>query len=122
MRRSPMPPKREKPRRTGKPLPRIKPGRVEDPGHLARIRALPCIACEIGGTTQTEPTEAHHIRDGVGMGQRAGDHEAIPLCVWHHRTGLNSRHLAPALFKCVFGAERDLLVRTLEALKTQEAA
>lgn len=122
MKRSPMPPKREKPRRTGKPLPRIKAKRVEDPAHLARVRSLPCIACEIGGTAQTEPTEAHHIRDGVGMGQKAGDHEAIPLCVWHHRTGFNSVHGAPAAFKWLFGTERELLALTLERLKTMEAA
>lgn len=114
--------KREKPRRTGKPLPRIKPGRVEDPAHLARVRSLPCIACELNGLAQFTPTEAHHIRDGQGMGQKAGDDEAIPLCVFHHRTGFSSIHLAPATFKWLYGTERRLLAMTLERLKTMEAA
>lgn len=122
MKRSPLPTKREKPRRTGQPTPRIKAGRVEDPAHLARVRSLPCIACQLNGLIQTTPTEAHHIRDGVGMGQKAGDHEAIPLCSFHHRTGFSSFHLSPATFKWLYGSERRLLALTLEALKTVEVA
>lgn len=101
---------RTKPRRKGPKTPRIKPGRVEDQEHLQRVREMPCIVC------QAQPVEAHHIRDGVGMGQKAGDHEAIPLCPWHHRTGFNSIHLAPAMFKFLYGTERELLARTLEML------
>ena len=122
MKRSALNPKRSTPRRKGTPTPRIKPGRVEDPAHLARVRSLPCIACQIGGGAQTTPTEAHHIRDGQGMGQKAGDHEAIPICSFHHRTGFNSIHLSPITFQWLYGTERELLARTLEALKTMEAA
>ena len=111
--------KRTTPRRKGKPAPRIKPERVEDPAHLARVRSLPCIVCQPGN--QATPTEAHHIRDGVGMGQKAGDHEAIPLCSLHHRTGF-SIHGSPIAFVRMYGSERELLARTLEAMKEQEAA
>jgi hypothetical protein len=107
---------RTAPRRKGPPAPRIKPGRIEDPAHLAAVRALPCLACEIGGTTQTTQTEAHHIRDGQGMGQKAGDHEAIPLCAHCHRTGWNAFHAGPGMFQWLYGTERDLLARTLERL------
>jgi hypothetical protein len=116
-------------RRKGPPTPRIKAGRVEDPAHLARVRSLPCIACEISGTAQTTPTESHHIRrDSLrtcyGKGQKAGDHEAIPLCKLHHWNGSVCQCLGWSLasFEAKYGNERDLLVRTLEALKTTEAA
>jgi len=122
MKRTRINPKRATPRRKGTPAPRIKAGRVEDPAHLARVRSLPCIACELNNLAQTTPTEAHHIRDGVGMGQKAGDHEAIPLCSFHHRTGFSSFHLAPATFKWLYGSERRLLDLTLERLKGGEAA
>lgn len=119
MKRSPINPKRTKPRREGPKAPRIKPGRVEDPAHLARVRSLPCIVCQRNGLDQTTPTEAHHIRASVGMGQKAGDHEAVALCASHHRTGKVSIHLAPDLFKWMYGTERELLEKTLEALEEQ---
>jgi len=118
---------RTKPRRKGPPTPRIKPGRVEDPEHLARVRSLPCIACQIGGTEQVFATEAHHIRRDsyrtcYGVAQKAGDHEAIPLCKLHHWNGYFCQSLGWSLasFEAKYGNERDLLARTLEALKTQE--
>lgn len=119
MKRSPMPKKRATPRRKGPKAPRIKPGRAEDPAHLARVRSLPCIVCQRNGLDQTTPTEAHHIRASVGMGQKAGDHEAVALCASHHRTGKVSIHLAPDLFKWMYGTERELLAKTLEALEEQ---
>jgi hypothetical protein len=118
MRRTALNPKRKTPRRKGTPTPRIKAGRVEDPEHLARVRSLPCLIC---GRT---PSEAHHIRDGVGVGQKAGDDEAINLCPMHHRLGGFgvAFHHAPREFQAKFGTERELLARTLEMLKSQEAA
>ncbi len=53
--------------------------------HLSTIRAMPCILCEIGGTVQGTPTEAHHPRAGQGMSQKAADALAIPLCGACHR-------------------------------------
>ncbi len=116
MKRTPLNPKRLTPRRKGTPAPRIKAKRLEDPAHLARVRSLPCLICG------TVPSEAHHIRQGVGMGQKAGDHEAINLCAWHHRTGPMAFHAGPGVFQAIHGTERELLARTLELLKKQEAA
>lgn len=82
MKRTPLNPKRLTPRRKGAPSPRIKPKRVVDPEHLKRVRALPCIVC------QAVPVEAHHIRDGVGMGQKAGDHEAKAFRDHCHGSGI----------------------------------
>lgn len=129
MKRTPMPRKRLAPRRTGKPAPRIKAGRVEDPAHLARVRALPCIACQIDGNEQVYRTEAHHIRRDTrtttyGTGQKAHDTETIPLCMDHHWNGAycQSQGLTLEWFETYYGNERDLLARTLEDLKTAEAA
>ena len=116
MKRTPMPPKRERPRRSGKPLPRIKAKRLHDPAHLARVASLPCCACG------ASPVEVHHIRDGVGMGQRASDHETIPLCPYHHRTGPTAFHAGPRYFEALYGTERELLAETLERLNGLEAA
>lgn len=111
MKRTPMPPKREKPRRVGPKTPRIKPKRLHDPAWLARVASLPCCACG------ASPVEVHHIRSGYGMGQRASDHETIPLCPWHHRLGPTAFHAAPFMFQHLYGSERDLLAMTLERLK-----
>ena len=89
---------------------RIKPRRVEDPEHLARVRALPCLVCG------RMPVEAHHIRQGCGMGQKASDREAIPLCSFCHRTGPWAFHASPSSFQRDHGTERELLARTLEML------
>ena len=54
------------------------------PKHLASVREQPCMVC---GTDYG--VEAHHLmrpwRDGRGMGQKAGDDNAVPLCAGHHR-------------------------------------
>jgi hypothetical protein len=47
---------------------------------LRQIRELPCLIC--GDPTTVE---AHHPRFGVGMGSKADDDRAVPLCGRHHR-------------------------------------
>lgn len=61
-----------------------------DSSHLACIRELPCIAClmETPARLKTE-CDPHHLkcgpaRDERGMGQRATDQWAVPLCRVHH--------------------------------------
>ena len=44
--------------------------------HLDKIAALGCLICG-------RPAEIHHVRMGVGMGQRGK--EVVPLCPAHHR-------------------------------------
>jgi hypothetical protein len=50
----------------------------------AEVAARGCIVCGGMGYLGT-PAEVHHLRAGVGMGQRGT--RAIPLCPRHHRTG-----------------------------------
>jgi hypothetical protein len=95
---------------------RIKPGRVEDREHLARVAMLPCCVCGHW------PVEVHHIRATGSMGRKAGDDETIPLCVWHHRTGPQAFHAGPRIFQAIFGTELDLLDKTRELLNRAGAA
>jgi hypothetical protein len=61
--------------------------RTHDPGHLAFVRALPCVVC--GNNIETE---AAHIRFGdisaakrfVGKGEKPDDKWTLPLCGTHH--------------------------------------
>lgn len=80
--------------------------------HLGQLAALGCIACYVQETPGT-PAEIHHLRDGVGMGQRSGHFRAIPLCCAHHRgtAGLSvpSIHGSKNAFIEAFGTEEELL-------------
>ena len=129
MKRTPMPPKREKPRRTGKPMPRIKAKREENPEYLKAIRALPCLACKMDGTEQTSPTEPHHPRTGEnggpGASQKAPDDQAIPLCRKHHNEqhpGSFSIHRNPIEFHLKYGSIAFLLKFAAAWLNGREAA
>jgi len=80
--------------------------------HLSKLAALGCIACYKQGTPGT-PAEIHHPRAGTGLGLRASNERAIPLCPAHHRgtAGLSvpSIHGSKNAFIDAFGTEADLL-------------
>ena len=56
------------------------------PLHAHKVSQLPCACCE-----QEIPVQLHHVREGQGMGQRAGDFLIIPLCPECH-TGKHGFH------------------------------
>jgi hypothetical protein len=118
LRRSPLRPKRLTPRRKGKPAPRIKVGRVEDPAHLALVRALPCIVCGA-----TPPSEAHHPKglEFCGKGQKAPDRDAFPLCPKCHRTGPNAFHrIGKRSWEALYGPQGEHAERTRAILHLEE--
>lgn len=90
-----------------------------DNAWLAAISSIGCIACIVQGTPGT-PSEAHHIREGQGRGQRADHQQAIPLCPAHHRGTDHPRtasiHMAKRAFIEQFGTEQELLERTRQEL------
>jgi len=51
-----------------------------------KLVRLGCIVCKKYYGTHSDP-EIHHLRSGVGMGQRSPNDRTIPLCPAHHRTG-----------------------------------
>lgn len=72
--------------------------------HLAKVASLGCIICE-------NFAEIHHIRTGMGMGQRNTNFNVIPLCHTHHRTGGHgiAIHAGKKTWQEKFGTELELL-------------
>ena len=66
----------------------------EDPEFIAWLRSQKCCAPDSPGGCQG-PTEPHHASQH-GMGQRAHDHMAIPLCHHHH---IEQWHRGSGVFK-----------------------
>lgn len=92
----------------------------EEKRHLNAVASLGCIACRQDGFYDT-PAEIHHVRSGVGKGQRASHYEAIGLCPAHHRgthhPAVVSIHLAKRDFINQYGTERELLEKVLALLE-----
>lgn len=78
--------------------------------HLDKVQQLGCIACQKIGYFGT-PAEIHHIRTGIGKGQRASNYQVIPLCPHHHRNGGHGEafHAGPKTWQERFGSELSLL-------------
>lgn len=94
-----------------------------DNAWLGAITALGCIACLVQGTPGT-PAEVHHIRAGLGRGQRAEHQKSIGLCPAHHRGTDHPRtpsiHMAKLEFESRFGTELELYDRTRRELGMTE--
>ena len=77
---------------------------------LFRVADLGCIICR-------RPAEIHHLRAGMGMGQRSAD--VIPLCPEHHRTGGHgvAFHAGRKTWETQFGTETELLQETQKLLE-----
>lgn len=59
--------------------------RYRNPQLLGQLAALGCVICH--GEAQV-----HHSRQGMGTGQRSGDHRAYPLCRECHQDGPEAIH------------------------------
>lgn len=83
---------------------------------IRRIKEHGCILCHILGYGCT-PADAHHVRVGQGMSQRAQDHLAIPLCKEHHQGPSGLHGLGTRGFYHRYKLdELDLLAMTIEAV------
>jgi hypothetical protein len=89
----------------------------EEKTHLSKVAAIGCIVCKSIGYNDT-PAEIHHIRTGVGKGQRASHFRVLPLCPHHHRNGGHGEafHAGPKTWQENFGTELDLLDRVLSQI------
>lgn len=78
--------------------------------HMSRVVALGCIVCHNIGVMDC-PAEIHHIRSGMGMGQRNDHFSTIPLCHTHHRTGQAgiAFHAGSKTWQERYGTEEELL-------------
>ena len=79
--------------------------------YLYKVASLGCILCG-------RPAEIHHLRSGVGMGQRSSDDRAIPLCPEHHRLGGRGTaiHAGIKSFAANHGTEEELLAIVQRAI------
>jgi len=88
--------------------------------YLSKVSDLGCIVCLLH-LDVFSPAEIHHIRDGnVGVGQRADDDEALPLCHRHHRTGGYgvAFHAGKKTWENKFGTQRELLEEVHKRVST----
>jgi len=84
--------------------------------HMGRVKALPCILCRVLGQPQSGVTDAHHVREGQGMGQRAPNWLVIPLCHEGCHQGPHGIHGDRSRFRLAKLDELDLLAMTIRDL------
>ena len=68
----------------------VKP--VRDKKYIAWLRTQQCLVCRRFPSTAFPIEAAHSGNNGAGMGQKATDLDALPLCGSCHRTGRCSYH------------------------------
>jgi hypothetical protein len=73
------------------------------------VAELPCACCGEHGV------HLHHIREGLGMAQRASNFLVIPLCPPCH-TGPSGVHGDRSMMRIKKLTELDMLASTIEAL------
>jgi hypothetical protein len=88
--------------------------RKDESKHLESVASLGCIVCYLLGDGYCA-AQVHHIREGQGMSQRAGNFLTIPLCPDHH-TGPQGVHGDKTYMRILKVDELDLLDLTLGRL------
>lgn len=101
---------------------------IKDPEYLHFIHQINCIICEGGriGVSvrfRAPAVEAHHAGER-GLGQKADDRTAIPLCRDHHLEGKDAVHKLGKKFWAHHGIDKQHLIKrlndTFEHLKRRE--
>ncbi|MGX5660013.1 Ref family recombination enhancement nuclease [Castellaniella ginsengisoli] len=88
---------------------------------LGRVAEQGCILCRRLGHPGT-PAEIHHLRSGMGKGQRNTNQNVIPLCPEHHRGNTGYHGLGRRAFERMYGVtELDLLRETWEVMDSGRA-
>jgi hypothetical protein len=120
MRRSPLKPKRDKPRRNDG---RVQHQRIkekssrgptaEEVRHRERIREIGCLVCG-------RPAETHHVIACGDWKEKRRDHRVlVPLCSEHHRGPTGAHGLSESGFAARYGI--DLLAWGIGAWEKREA-
>ena len=93
-------------------------GKYKEREHLRLVAELGCIVCRIHLGEMDVPAEIHHLRTGVGMGQRSSHYRTIPLCMHHHRHGTKAIHgIGTKAWQSIFGSEEDLLKEVMSLMQ-----
>jgi hypothetical protein len=92
--------------------PNRRKGRVPDKQYLAWIHTQPCLCRGPGCRGRIH---AHH--SGLrGLGQKADDRTALPLCSAHHQNGPDALHVLGKRFWLRHKIDRDAAIARLNAL------
>lgn len=84
----------------------------EEKDHLSLVASLHCCVCGAH-----PPSSCHHIRDGLGIAQRAADEDTIPLCHYHHQGAEGFHTLGKRAWEAKYGSQRDLLADTMSRIE-----
>lgn len=111
---------------------------LHDPEYRRWIEGLPCAVCAlkyfvapvttrelVGFLVEVEAerlSECAHVGPVRGMRQKCSDHETIPLCSLHHRTGPDAQHQLQKGFWAHHNLNREELIKSLNAQFRERAA
>ena len=79
---------------------------------MARIKAMPCVCCELLEANQTTDTDCHHIREER---EPRNDFLTLPLC-WHCHQGSWGVHGDKRYLSMLKLSEYGLLAKIIERL------
>jgi hypothetical protein len=79
--------------------------------YLQAIKSMSCALCNAFA-----PSDAHHLREGMGMAQRNSDYLTIPLCKDCHQGAHNGIHGKRALWDVMKETELSLLAKTIKSM------
>lgn len=104
-----------------KPSSKTKRATASERKHMSALAQQGCCLCRFLGLGET-PAEIHHIRHGMGAGQRNGNTMTIPLCPEHHRGNTGYHGMGRRAFEAAYGVtELDLLAMCQQQTKTSPA-
>jgi len=90
----------------------------QERAYIDRVVSGGCVLCEALSLGET-PAQAHHVREGQGMSQRASHFLTVPLCVEHHQGASGFHGLGEGAFYRRYRlSELDLLALTIERIFT----
>lgn len=78
--------------------------------YFEKLVEFGCVVCKKDIGVYTQPS-IHHIREGMGIGQRNSTENCLPLCPTHHQHGGYgiAFHAGKKAFEERFGTEAELL-------------
>ena len=86
---------------------------------LSKISYFGCVVCQkFHEVNDAPPACCHHIRDGMGVGQKNSHYKVLPLCHHHHQSGGHGEafHAGQKVWEEKYGTEEELLSWVLERI------
>ena len=85
---------------------------------LNKISNFGCVVCIKFYNVDPQnilPANCHHIRQGMGAGQKNSHYMVLPLC-WEHHQGNDGFHAGQKTWESKYGTESELLEYVLDNL------